>query len=82
MRVCKREKEKNLTYDKLRTGDVFRWLLKDHDGCGSVAIKTGTGHTYIATERGNNVGYTYPDYESSSPILRYPNACISLGDPE
>ena len=82
MKICDGGNGKSLTYDKLKTGDVFRWQSKEHDGWRSVAIRSGTGHTYIAAAHSNNVGYVYQDYTSKSRVTRYPNACIVLGDPE
>ena len=79
MKICEeRETEKvTLKYKDLKEGDVFRWRsISVH-----AAIKTYDGHTTLASGC-DDVGCHYPKHPSNSCIIRYPNACITLGDPE
>ena len=75
MKICEeRETEEvKLSYSGLMSGDVFIWL------CGTLlCVKLSVGYAYL-------VDGSYWDETVANPkqeVTRYPNACITLGDPE
>ena len=76
MKIC----EKETQYDKLNSGDVFGWSWH---GEPRVGMKSGEGYIHIS---GNLCGFHFEAVKKSevmrSELTFYPNACISLGDPE
>jgi len=76
MKICEKEKERvQLTYKILNWGDIFKFDQDDIAVCqrvdtdGYIVLATGT---FWAND-------SVPDHKS---VTRYPNACITLGDPE
>ena len=75
MKICGKEKIKvqRLRYEDLNTGDVFTWVDE------SVAsLKENDGYVYL--EEG--LHYKEALGCAGDEVIRYPNACITLGDPE
>jgi len=81
MNLCKESSEEvGLRYQGLKKGDVFSWL--DYHP-GSVYYKLQTGYTPIVKGKlTTNLGKICGDYCRNGSVIRYPNACIQLGDPE
>jgi len=79
MKVCKGSKvEGALTYNRLAAGDVFRWKNTsglDHD----IMIRGPKQCTWIGKY---DAGIVYYPIGGNQEVIRYPNACIVLGDPE
>ena len=70
-----------LTYEDLKRGDIFSYV---NDVSRGILIKINDGRVYLIGANGVKAGtfYTNARSLSDSPVLRYPNACIILGDPE
>lgn len=76
MRICDNdETQEQLLYKDLNKGDVFSWVNLNNRGG---AIKSYMGHTYFD----NGEQHIQTTKKKEEAVIRYPNACICLGDPE
>jgi len=77
MKIC----ADGLRYKELEVGDVFIWA----DGSGFALMKTDESFIKLVSEHPGSygAGSTYEDkHVKTAKVTRYPNVCISLGDPE
>ncbi len=78
MKICDtKDAVKSLKVSDMARGDVFMWVDARPYGYGP-CLKiddTKTSYAYLIT------GHAFKDI-SELAIIRYPNACITLGDPE
>ncbi len=78
MKICSEEEEQGLRYKDLNIGDVFTWIDTSVLP-GDVAMKEKSGHLWIGKWE---PGHPCAECQGDRKVLRYPNACITLGDPE
>jgi len=79
MKICDGTTGKKTQFSELKVGDIFAWGThnKDH---ACIRLENTAYVTIASTAYPDGIG------EISSPgsgrITHYPNACITLGDPE
>jgi len=79
MKICDEgtEEERVLRYKDLKVGDVFKWLEERPYGHGPCLRYVNFRYVYLESMKDFSEGK-----DCSKKVTRYPNACISLGDPE
>jgi len=76
MKIC----EKAEGYAKLNRGEVFGWF---YYGEPRTAMKTAGGYTHLSGVLcGTYVTINAHSEATKCDLTYYPNACITLGDPE
>jgi len=82
MKICdEQETKKALEYGDLKEGDIFGFI---RHGELSIAVRTGKGYSYLVDRNivGRYINHSGEAGCIGADIIRYPNACIDLGDPE
>ena len=78
MKICNGATKKRLTFSELLSGDVFT-VVGEEATLDNLRMRVGSsGAFYFANNNCTHNGALPP----STYVVRYPNACITLGEPE